>query len=108
MPVIGGPDSERQLEEGARTPPIRPSAAMELYSMSFAMQNGYERHGLSAPGRPSRRSRALGQRVRDFWPDGTVGFGELLVAADRLGVLLGTDMSPLLSMSPANVFATEG
>src|SRR3979411_2236004 len=108
MPVIGGPDSARQHEQVSRTPPILPSAPMELYSLSFAMQNGYERHGLSAPGRPSRRSRALAQRVRGLWPRGAVGFGERLVVADRLGVLLGTGMSPLLSMSPAEVFATEG
>jgi DNA-binding transcriptional ArsR family regulator len=81
---------------------------MELYSLSFALQNGYERHGLSAPGRPSRRARALAQRVVDFWPDRTVGLGELLVVADRLGVLLGADIAPLLSTPPAHAFAGDG
>jgi DNA-binding transcriptional ArsR family regulator len=108
MPVIAGSAAGRELEQGARIPPIRPSAAMELYSLSFALQNGYERHGLSAPGRPSRRSRALARRVVDFWPDRTVGLGELLVVADRLGVVLGADISPLLSTSPARAFASEG
>jgi DNA-binding transcriptional ArsR family regulator len=107
MPVIADPAAGSRLER-VGDPPILPSAAMELYSLTFALQNGYERHGLSAPGRPSRRSRALAQRVLDFWPDATVGLGEILVVADRLGVLLGTDPAPLLAMAPAEVFATKG
>jgi DNA-binding transcriptional ArsR family regulator len=107
MPVLNPAD----IDSGRRqrfVPRIGPSAALELYALTFAFHRGHERHGLSASGRPSRTSRELARRVVDFWPDGTEGLGELLVVADRLGILLGTDLEPLLSMPPAGAFASEG
>src|SRR5438132_667324 len=87
MPVIGGAAAGRELDPGARIPPIQPSAAMELYSLSFALQNGYERHGLSSPGRPSRRSRALARRAVDFWPERLRD--RQLVVSDTIDLLRG-------------------
>jgi DNA-binding transcriptional ArsR family regulator len=107
MPVVSPAENDSKPRQRF-LPPIRPSAALELYSLTFGFHRGYERHGLSAPGRASRRSRELARRVVDFWPDRTEGLGELLVVADRLGILLGADLDPLLSVPPSRVFASEG
>lgn len=79
---------------------LGPALPLELFWVSLTVGRpgavlGLEGHGAAA----------LRRRVEALWNDGEPGLPELLVLAERAGLLLGTELAPLLDALPAAVAA---
>ncbi len=109
MAVIEAPLETRPPQPPARPAPrIAASAALELHSLTYSLHAGQDLTPVLPDVARRRRVLSFQPRVATFWTDDCRGFDELLIAAERLDVLTGSDLMPLLSSPPASAFDPLG
>jgi len=94
MPIYDEPSSP------ASSVLVSPSAALELFWITFRCE------GLPDRPTPLAGSR-LARRTQEFWSDGDPGFPELIVIANRRDMLAGEDLDAFLADLPVAALRTD-
>jgi len=101
MPIYDEPPSPSPL------PRASPSAALELFWITYRCEGGGspDRQPLFDPaGDPSGR---LARRTQGFWEEGDEGFPEVIVIANRRGLLAGESLDEFLAELPLAALRTD-
>ncbi len=88
---------------------VAPSAALELFWITFRCceEPGAERNNPHPLFETSnRRNMELTRRIQEFWDDAYDGFPELIVIAQRRGMLLGDSLDEFLTGLPVGALRT--
>ena len=101
MPIYDEPASASPL------PRVSPSAALELFWITYRCEGGGspDRRPLFDPG--GKGTGRLARRTQEFWDEGDEGFPEVIVIANRRGLLAGDSLDEFLGEIPLSALRTD-
>jgi len=91
----------------AAAPRVSPSAALELFWITFRCEDGGSPNRQPIFDLADQRTAQLARRTQNFWAEGDEGFPEVIVIANRRRLLAGESLDEFLADLPLTALRTD-